>query len=435
MSFRLEPGPVLPRGGVYRVAYSGGLDSTVLLHSLQQAGIKPLRAIHVHHGLQARGDAWLEHCRKNCRRLKIPFVVERVTVEAARGEGPEAAARGARYAALRKRLKKGDCLVTAHHADDQAETFLLRLLRGSGVQGLAAMRELTEFSPGLLWRPLLDVSRQRILDYALAHQLKWVEDPHNRDPRYARSWLRAKVLPLLKPRYPALSNVLVRSAQNFAQATELLDEMAHLDLCVVEKGQAVDVTGLLSLKPARRNNLLRYWLARQGHELPPAQLLARLEKELLRARADAEPAIAWGHSELRRYRDSLWVMARLPPPPASGLTAWSGRRRLDLPKGSGELLNCGPIVSRGLSVGFAQGGEKLKPVGDTHTRTLKNLCQQAGIPPWVRVRMPLVFHDGKLIAVADLWHSRKAKTLKLKLFWRHPLGVFFRSKQGRASRA
>lgn len=382
--------PELKRGATYWVALSGGLDSTVLLHRLKHDGVKPLRAIHVHHGLQKKADAWVAHCRRLCKSLKVPLTVERVTIPARSAVGPEGAAREARYTALRKNMRRGDCLVTAHHRDDQAETVLLRLLRGTGVQGLAAMRPLTEFLPGQHWRPLLDTPRAELLAYAQQEGLKWIEDPHNCDDRYARSWLRKNLMPELRQRFPSAQASLARAATHAAEAVELLDALAEQDSTAVTQQQTLSVSGLLALTPARRNNLLRYWIRQCGHAMPPAETLLRIETEVLRPPADAEPILSWGDCELRRYRDQVHLLPR--------------QRPAVLPK-----LKLPP----GVSLRLAKGGERLKPAGSAHTRSLKNLFQEAGIPPWVRQRTPLIYENDQPIAVLGLFHT--ARSLELGL--------------------
>lgn len=382
--------PELKRGATYWVALSGGLDSTVLLHRLKRDGVSPLRAIHVHHGLQKKADAWVAHCRRFCKSLQVPLTVERVTINPRSDDGPEAAARDARYAALRKHLRRGDCLVTAHHRDDQAETVLLRLLRGTGIHGLAAMRSQMTFEPGTVWRPLLDTPRTELLAYAQQHKLRWIEDPHNRDERYARSWLRKNLMPELEARFPAAKASLARTAAHAAETVELLDALAEQDSTAVAQQQTLRVSGLLALAPARRNNLLRHWIRQRGHEAPPAETLARIETEVLRARADADPRLAWGACELRRYRDNLYVLPRQKP---------AALPKLKLP--------------RGLTLRFPEGGERLKPAGSAHTRSLKNLFQEAGVPPWIRQRTPLIYENDQPIAVLGLVHT--ARSLELGL--------------------
>ena len=379
----------------------------------------PLLAAHVHHGLQAAADAWAEHCAGLCAALGVPFKLLRVQVEAAAAEGPEAAAREARYAALRALMQKNDLLVTAHQRDDQAETVLLRLLRGAGVEGLAAMRPLSPFPPGQLWRPLLDVSRGQLQAYARSRRLKWIEDPHNADPRYARSWLRGQLMPQVLERYPQAQDSLARAARLSAEAAGLLEDLARIDLPAVQAGAALSVRALLALEAPRRHNLLRHWLRQRGFEVPPADTLDRLDAEVLAAAPDAEPLLAWAGCELRRYRDALHAMAPLPPPPDPVRTLEWTAARLELPAGCGSL-RLARSPRRILRVRFARGGERLRLAGGAHTRTLKNLFQEAAVPPWVRLRTPLVELEGELAYVAGIGGSEawsKALGRSAKLEW------------------
>lgn len=424
-SLPLLPLPPLARGARVWLAYSGGLDSTALLHALASLSL-PLRAVHVHHGLQHAADDWARRCRAQCRALHVPLRVLRVNIAVNDAAGPEAASRAARYAALRAVLRPGDVLVTAHHQDDQAETLLLRLLRGSGVAGLAAMRELTPFAPGQLWRPLLHTPRATIRAYAAAQGLAWIDDPHNADPRYARSWLRAEILPRLAQRWPQAAESLARAAQHAREATELLDTLAADDLRAQGETHdaALSVSQLLALPAARRNNLLRYWLAQQGREPPSTQQLARLVREVLRARADTQPLLRIGDYELRRYRDRLYAMARLPPPPKIEL-AWNAAGTLSLPPGCGALMSSARRgLPQALTVRFPHGGERLRPAGDTHTRALKQLFQSGGVPPWQRARMPLIYRGDQLLSVADRWldtdWAAELKRRRLNLRWQPP---------------
>ena len=423
--------PELRRGARLWLAYSGGADSSALLHALAQRGTPRLTALHVHHGLQSAADAWARQCRAQCRALGVPFRLLRVQVNPGDPAGPEGAARAARYAALRSQMKAGDLLITAHHRDDQAETVLLRLLRGTGIAGLAAMRPLVVFAPGQLWRPLLDTPRAQLRAYALAQGLHWIEDPHNDDPRYARSFLRAEILPRLQQQWPQAAESRARAAQHAAQAQELLDEQAADDLKAVgwaERDEiraddrrwaalrsahpALSVSGLLTLSAGRRANALRHWLSQRNFQAPSSDLLERLEREVLRARADASPLLHGETYEFRRYRDSLCVMAPLPPAPQNVL-AWDGRGRLPLPPGCGELVSSAR-TRQALTVRFARGGECLKPAGDPHTRTLKYLFQQAGVPPWQRVRMPLIYRGDELLSVAGLWSVTMTPRLRIR---------------------
>ncbi|MBL6749927.1 MAG: tRNA lysidine(34) synthetase TilS [Nevskia sp.] len=392
------PGPV---AGRLIVAFSGGLDSTVLLHRLASQDLRArVLAAHVHHGLQPAADGWAAQAQARCATLGVPFELLRVRVNPADGGGPEAAARAARYAALRGLMRPGDALVTAHQRDDQAETVLLRLLRGTGVDGLAAMQPLCAFACGWLWRPLLDEPREALREYAQRHGLSWIEDPHNDDPRYARSWLRREVLPLLRTHFPQARDSLARTAVLAAEAAGMLAELAAMDLREARLGDALRIEALLGLSAGRRRNALRHWLRGRGFGVPGAEALGRIERELLTAAADAEPLLAWPGVELRRYREWLYAMAPLPPAPTGQALHWSGAA-LVLPAGCGELRRAAPAAAP-LKVRFPAGGERFRPRGAAHHRTLKNLFQEAGVPPWVRQRTPLVEQDGALVYIAGL---------------------------------
>ncbi|HUS23877.1 MAG TPA: tRNA lysidine(34) synthetase TilS [Candidatus Binatia bacterium] len=395
--------PRLAAGRKFWLGFSGGLDSTVLLHLLREAGV-PLRALHVNHQLQSAAPAWVEHCRAVAAQCEVPLYVMEVDVAPRHASGPEAAARQARHGAFRSLMKPGDCLITAHHQEDQAETVLLRLLRGAGVNGLAAMRPLAPFPPGIVWRPLLAVPRRALEAHAQAHGLRWLEDPHNRDPRYSRSFLRLEILPRLQERWPQASEGLARVSAHCAEAVELLDEVAAGDARAAALGEALSVRALLALQPARRHNLVRWWLAGRHIEAPPAETLHRLEREVLRARPDATPVLAWGNHELRRYRDELRALRRLPAAPGDVRLAWQGRDDLLLPPGCGILrLKRAASEPLALVVRFARGGERLKITRGGPTRELRKLFQEAGVPAWERERTPLIEHEGALAAVADRW--------------------------------
>ncbi len=402
--------PPLAPGGRYALAYSGGLDSTVLLHLLRSAKL-PLRAVHVHHGLRPEADAWAEHCREQCAALNVPFELRRVQVSRRDELGLEAAARAARYAALAETLAPADVLLTAQHQDDQAETVLLQLLRGAGPQGLAGMPALSLLGQARFARPLLAHTRAELRRYAEQYRLRWVEDPSNEEPTIKRSHLRQRLLPELERAWPGSSAALARGARLQAEASELLDELAQVDYarCAVASSPAVSVAALRALGPSRQRNLLRYWLAQQGLPAPASVHLEQALREVIGARADADPCLRWSGAELRRYRDGLYALASLPASPQATLR-WNPPQTLRLPPGCGELrarraAGKGLLLPSGSlpEVHFALGGERLKPVGDRHHRSLKQLCQAAGVPPWVRGRMPLIYVDGKLAAIADRW--------------------------------
>jgi tRNA(Ile)-lysidine synthase len=370
----------------------------------------------VHHGLQVAADAWSEHCTAVCARLGVPIEVRRVAVNRNDPQGPEAAARAARREAFRAVMGEGDVVVTAHHRDDQAETVLLRLFRGSGIDGLAGMRRLARFPPGRLWRPLLGFRRDELRAYAKREGFDWIEDPQNVDPRYTRSWLRQEVMPLLHSRWPAVDEALARSARHAGEAAALLRELAEIDLTVVRGGSGISVEAVMGLSAPRRRNALRAWLRDHGVGAPSADALARIESEVLLAAVDAQPCLALDAYEVRRYRDTLCLLRALAPPPAPGFIDWSGGDSVELPSGCGRLVASAPPPMP-LRIGFPQGGEHLRPGVSTHSRSLKNLFQEAGVPPWIRVRTPLLFRDGGLVAVGDQWLELDFQTTCLRHGW------------------
>jgi tRNA(Ile)-lysidine synthase len=420
------------------VAYSGGLDSTLLLHEAVQharADSLELLAVHVHHGLSRHADAWAAHAAAHCARLGVPLQVVHVTV---RRDVPslEQAAREARHAALAGLLRPGDGLLLAHHADDQAETLLLRLLRGSGLAGLGAMRPWRPVAgpaDALLLRPLLALSRADIEARARAAGLDWIEDDSNLDTTFDRNYLRGEVMPLLQARWPGAAAVLARDAALLGEAAAVLDTFLDDELAgLCDARGALDAAGLLAREPARRALLLRRWLLRCGAPVPAA---ARLEDllALAAARPDAEGHLDWAGWELHRFRGRLQAFARLPA--LSPLAVdWDLTGRLPLGEGGGELvaepwqpdrpgLALGLPAGTAVRVGRRSGGERFRPAGDDHTRELKKWLQARGVPPWWRQRLPLLFTPGgELLAVADLAAAQPAAgPPQVLLRWEHRL--------------
>lgn len=405
-----------PRATGYQVAYSGGLDSHVLLHALAQLRGEldvSIGAVHVNHGLQAMAADWGQHCRQVCAALEVPFVLLETNATAARGESPEAAARNARYAALADWLPDSNCLLTAQHQDDQAETLLLQLLRGSGVSGLAAMPRSAALGAGVHLRPLLDVSRDALHGYALAHGLCWVEDPSNADTAFDRNYLRQQVLPVLRQRWPAVSASLSRSAAHCAEAAELLEELADGELqALAGERNTLSLARLLALPPLRQRNAVRHWIRQATAAVPSAAVLARIFNDVIGSRPDSEPCVCWGRFEMRRFREQLFLLPRSQLLQQAEAVNWALGEPLQLPR-AGGVLTAEPVTGNGLRaaavaagnvrVDWRRGGERCRPAGRGHHHSLKKLFQEQGIPPWERSRIPLIYIQDQLAAVAGLW--------------------------------
>ncbi len=410
-----------PRAGSavrFVVAMSGGLDSSVLLHALVETQARhgrSLLAVHVDHGLHPASAEWAAHCRRTAAELGVELIVETVEVDLTAGRGPEAAAREARYAAIAPQVVDGDWLLSAHHQDDQAETLLINLLRGSGPAGIAGIPSLRRFGAGWLVRPLLDVPRADLEAYADTHGLEWRDDPSNDDPRFDRNFLRAQVVPVLGSRWPDVAARLAASAGYAREAAGLLAELGDIDIAALGGDPAVlDVDALKALSPPRQRNALRRALTRAGlPQAPAAQLNAVLE-ELLTARQDASPLVRWPGAEVRRFDGRVYLLEPLAPPEFDGrrlgrepVALGAGLGRLALVAADGTGLDEAHVAS-GLTLRRRSGGEQIKPLGHAHTRKLKKLLHDAGIVPWMRDRLPLVYSGERLVAVADLWLDAEA---------------------------
>lgn len=406
----------------YVVAFSGGLDSAVLLHALANLVLndprfaqRPLLAVHVDHGLQADSADWCRHCEQMAAALGVEFRALKAAVPLDSGSGLEAAARTVRYAALQAEMHGSDWLLSAHHRDDQAETLLYNLVRGSGPAGIAGIGEIREFGPGWLVRPLLQTGRAELGQYAAEAELNWIEDPSNSDRRFDRNFLRHEVLPRLESRWPDISARLLRSAGHASEASQLLNEFAAVDLAAFggHPGR-LPIDRLLQLSPARQRNVIRHALRELQLALPTANTLQRILTELIPARDDAQPLVSWAGVAARRYRNSLYLLAESTDQEGLEQTIDSGEVRLggrlgylrfDCVAGTGLASD---LLGANLNVRFRQGGEEIKPYSQSHTRKLKKLLQEEGIVPWMRDRLPLIYAGERLVAVADLWIAADA---------------------------
>ena len=412
------------------VGYSGGLDSTVLLHALAalpDVRARGLRALHVHHGLHGDADRWTAHCVATCAALGVPLAVERVRVPPASGEGPEAAARHARRAAYARHLAPGEVLVLAHHQDDQAETFLLRALRGSGPDGLAAMRRWSTLGDHRLWRPLLATPRNLLLAHAQAQGLQWLEDPSNADTAFDRNFLRNRVMPLVRERWPTADVAFAQAAAHCEDATALLcdEDERHLADAATADPATLSRTVLQTLTAARRARVLRLWIGRLGLPPLPVEGIARIEHDVLPARADARALFAWNGAGVRSWRDLLHAAVLIPPPPADWRTPWTGDTPLAVPGGGSLHLEGACRLPHPVIAGLREGGERITLPGRTHSHALKHVLQDLGVPPWEREYLPVLRSPGgDVLAAGDLAYSATfdawLRQHSARLHWRPP---------------
>lgn len=397
------------------LALSGGIDSAVLLDALATLRARcpelELRALHVDHGLDPSAHAWADEARAMALAAGVPCDVMCVDVQRQSALGLEAASREARHAAFRDALRDGEVLVTAHHADDQLETLLLALLRGSGVKGLASMPALAPFARGWHWRPMLARTRAELETVGRERGLSWLDDPANLELRHDRNYLRHVVVPLMKARWPHAADSASRAAALLAEAGALLDSVALEDLRHCAVGACLDVARLGSLTPDRRRLLLRLWLQLRGVRLPSQRRLQAVLRDLQIAAPDRHPAARLTPDvSLRRYRGLLYLVRDLGPPPRADATfALHPGDVLELPADSGRLfLQASSAAAHGsdpmladLSVRFRTPGERVRVAGSRHSTAVKELLRAHHVLPWMRDRVPLVFQRDRLVAIGD----------------------------------
>jgi tRNA(Ile)-lysidine synthase len=408
------------------VAYSGGLDSTVLLHlvvSVNRQLATPLAicALHINHHLSPNAAAWQAHCQQQAQQWGVDFYSADVAV-ASEGQGVEAAARDARYRRFENFLTADDCLLMGHHLDDQAETFLLRLLRGAGALGLSAMPVTRQLGLASLYRPLLAITRDALSEYAEQQHLSWVDDDSNASTVFDRNFLRHELFPVLHRRWPQAKVQFAKAAEHLQSAQQLLNDLAALDLANANEQQArygwcVDLLPLQQLSSERRNNTLRFWCMQRQGDVPELQHLQQIQAQFFGVDLPSTSALVnWGGSSIRYFNQRLYLMPSLPPFNVStNVFSWDGRHPLKLPSaGQIQLIKVDKVQAStpalhskyqrcALSVAWRQGGERCTPQGRSGSQSLKKLLQEYQLETWLRDRVPLLFIDGQLAAVGDLW--------------------------------
>ena len=396
----------------YILGFSGGLDSTCLLHMLScdaNFNNDKLLAVYVNHNVSPNASAWQLHCEQVCKNHQISFYAVTVTVSDSESKGFEAAARKARYAALADLMEHDDVLFTAHHQDDQAETFLLQALRGAGVSGLAGMPLVKPFVQGEHHRPLLDKTRAELVAYANEHDLSWVEDESNQQINYARNYLRHNVMPAFLTYWPSAQQSLAQSSQYAAEAMELVMVLAKQDIqsCVTSR-QTINIKQLLLLSRVRQKNTLRYWLQCNA-SIPSGRVLEQIFSNVICAADDAMPLLSWNDVNVRRYQGELYCETKQLPEKRESFD-WDWQQPIEIAghrygiQSSTTGLDKENFPEK-INIQFRQSGEKVILFGNAQTKHLKKLFQAWQVPPWKRDKLPLFFSGDELIAAPPYYHA------------------------------
>jgi len=417
------------------IAYSGGLDSHVLLHlasqlsqannyshksqttqatQVNQANSYQVRAMHIHHGLQEEADAWVPHCQQVCDELNIPIEIKHLNLTIEKGKSIEESARTARYAVFNETLQPDEVLLTAHHQNDQAETLLLQLFRGAGVQGLASMPCIANFGSGQHARPLLSCSRQSLETYAKENQLNFIEDPSNQDSAFDRNYLRNEILPELRERWPSIDKTISRSASIQAETKQILDELAEQDLLLIQnnsnknplKNNILDISVLKKLSFSRQKLVLRYWIDVNEFQAPSEKKLKHIFSDVVDSKEDAQPIVEWQGVEVRRFKNSIYLMTPLQDHDNKEVLEWKNPQKLlEIPSLNlvlPALKNSDYDKSQAVSVRFRQGGEKFYDHKRGVNTSLKKLFNESAVPPWLRSRIPLIYSGDILVKIVGI---------------------------------
>jgi tRNA(Ile)-lysidine synthase len=403
-----------PIKGRLLVAYSGGLDSTVLLYLMAQAKRElklsaSIIAVHVNHQLSVDANRWERHCESVCGRLQIDYRSARVDINK-NGKGLEAAAREARYKVFEAFIEPKDILLMAHHRNDQAETFLLRLMRGAGVLGLSAMPVERALGTGQIWRPLLNVSRDELEAYANKNKLQWVEDDSNVSLNFDRNFLRHKIIPTLLSRWPHAIKQLQSTTARLEETQQLLNDLAAIDFQDLDEraeryGYSIDYHRCALLSAGRIANLMRYWCQQKGLMKPNRNQLLQIQTQFFGAGVHLSSAlVAWGACECRLFNNRFYLMPSLPSFSAATRQITVGEdHKVNLGEAGELVFNDVMIKTQNISIRWRQGGERCRPIDRQHSQTVKKLLQEHHLETWLRDRVPLVYCDEQLVAVADLW--------------------------------
>ena len=406
--------PLLPNK--FCIAFSGGMDSTVLLHVMKNIidEKSQIRAIHINHNIVDNSKVWTKTCKSICKNFGID--IEIISLEVTHnGYGLEAAARDERYKKLKEILYENEYLLTAHHEEDQMETVFLRMARGTGLDGLQGINEKYSFGEGIIFRPMLEVSKTSVMDYAKEHQLKWVEDSSNQDTHFDRNFLRKKIIPQFRERWPSIASSVSRLSQLSAQNIKILNQIAEEDIGPIANMNELPLAKLLDKSFERANNMLRYIILANGMSIPSMKTLQDGLKEMLDPETD-KSVIAWKDYCIRKYKNHLYFLSNsdLEPNKVDVRIPWEIGKTVNLGENIGTIeatfihgdgLSIEKCKNK-LTISYRQGGELIKPIGHRINKSLKNLFQENQILPWMRDKIPLIYYQDELVSVADLWFNQ-----------------------------
>ena len=403
----------------FTIALSGGVDSMVLLDLLSKAkrSSDVIKAIHINHNLHESSKEWVDFAKDACKKYKLPLIIESINPKQ-EGFGLEAEAREQRYKKFKEIILDNECLLTAHHLDDQIETTLFRIFRGTGLDGLRSIRKKAKFGKGLLCRPLINIPREAIEQYAKLNDIKWIEDPSNKNIDFDRNYLRNNIVPSIKKRWPNAQKTITRLSSLAENNQKLLHELAKEDIGEIEKFNVLDI-GILSNKSSLRiNNIFRFMILKNNMGIPSLKVLENGIETLINAKSDS-PIITWDGCSIRRYKNTLYFFNpdlkqdEIRPlkmkwfiDETINLGGNRGSIQARFIKGQGIALNKCP---KSLEIKYRKGGEQIKPSGHKITKSLKNLFQENNVLPWVRDQIPLFYLDEELISVGDLWFNQDYK--------------------------
>ncbi len=411
------------------LAYSGGMDSSVLLHLFYSNKEKirhKIEVLYVNHGLQQEADDWSVFCQKQCEEYDFPFTELKVSESCPKGESVEAWAREKRYQLIDDIMEPNDVLFSGHHKDDQVETFFLQALRGAGVRGLSAMPLIKKKKNTFYVRPLLVYSREEIKHYANEHDLNWQEDKSNSDSRYDRNYFRHNLAAVIEEKWPAYRDTINRLIENQKETRLILDELAIEDINNAKNDNEIslDINTIKTLSKARQKNLIFVWLEQLGLQTPGSRHIEKIISDIINSDLDKSPCVNWPDVEIRRYKNTLYALKAMQNYDADTEFKWQPESILNIfeetliaKRAKGIGISQNKVNGHDFIVRFRKGGEKIKPGHSSHSKTVKQLFQERSVLPWYRNKIPLVYVNNELVAIPGFCVDKKYIAEKDEAAW------------------